>query len=179
MTYVNVDTLFGTSKVTMLDAPVQVEEKTISFDPGRTTGLVIALPNFAHWIAAEVVELPIIWRVLWSYNPRAILFERFHGDNPAANDEALDVRGIVKLYRALMVKPKIPPVIHWQPREAKSEGGIASSECLRANGLWVPGKGHDRNAIQHLIWHLIKRCGEDSLIQWTKPTAQAVEPNKS
>jgi hypothetical protein len=172
MTHVNVDTLFGTSKVTMLDAPVQVEEKTISFDPGRTTGLVIALPNFKHWIAAEVVELPIIWRVLWSYNPHSILFERFHGDSPAANDEALDVRGIVKLYRALMVKPKIPPVIHWQPREAKDTSWVAGNALKNYDGLWVPGEGHDRDALRHLIWHLVKRCGKDELLNWTKPDLQ-------
>jgi hypothetical protein len=159
--------LWPTAKVALLDAPVLLRDTIVSFDPGRTTGIVVA--KGSTWIAIETPELATIWRLLHAYRPRTILFEAFHADNPAANDEALDVRGIVKLYRALITKPKIPPMIYWQPREAKGESGVASSRCLRANGLWIPGKPHRRDALAHLIWHLINRENYTQLLEWTKP----------
>jgi hypothetical protein len=169
MSYTALDSLFPSAKVTLLEAPVVVDDTIVSFDPGRTTGIAVATRTSGHWIAAEVVELVTIWRVLHAYKPAEILFERFHGDNPAANDEALDVRGVVKLYRDSIVKPKVPPKIWWQPREAKSENGIGKDEALRANGLWIPGKGHDRDALRHLVWHLWERKRKVELIEWTKP----------
>lgn len=163
--------VFSASNAVLLDAPVAVDETIVSFDPGRTTGIVVATSTSRRWIAAEVVELAVLWRVLHTYKPASILFERFHADNPAANDEALDVRGVVKLYCEMVVKPKVPPIIHWNPREAKGEGGIASSRCLKANGLWIPGKPHRRDAMAHLVWHLIKRKKRTELLEWTKPVS--------
>lgn len=170
MPFLDNDTLFPGCKVTLLDAPVDVDEPTMSFDPGRTTGIAIALPGFPKWIAAEVQDYVIIWRVLHAYKPAVILFERFHAENPAANDEALDVRGVVKLYRASTIKPRVPPQIWWNPREAKkNDGGHASNAALKALGVWIPGLGHDRDAIRHMIWHLINRCDRMELLQWAKP----------
>jgi hypothetical protein len=186
--------LFPNARVELVDAPVQVPETTISLDPGRTTGLVIAVgprelkdrcnqcgrlyterscgPTHAdagqrrkaalgQWIVAEVVELPTLWQVLHTYKPRSILFERFDAENVAANNEALDIRGIVKLYRDLTLSPKI----WWQPREVKK---FSSDQMLKANGLWCRGMQHGRDAMRHLVWHLVKRHGETSFLEWTR-----------
>jgi hypothetical protein len=161
--------LFPSAKVTLLEAPVVVDDTIVSFDPGRTTGIAVATRTSGHWIAAEVVELVTIWRVLHACKPAEILFERFHGDNPAANDEALDVRGVVKLYRDSIVKPKVPPKIWWQPREAKEVGWLAGDKLKNYDALWVPGKGHDRDALRHLVWHLVERKNKQGLLAWTKP----------
>lgn len=189
------ESMFPTCRVELVQAPVVVPETIISLDPGRTTGVVIATsprengrcmqcghlytdtscgPEHAarslhrpagHWIVAEVVELPTLWRVLHTYRPKSILFERFDKENPAANNEALDIRGIVRLYRDTTLVPKI----WWQPREAQKEhNSVSSNECLKANGLWIPGMKHGRAAMRHFVWHLIKRHGETSLLEWTK-----------
>ena len=163
----SLDLLWPGCSVVLLEPPVAISDTIVSFDPGRTTGIVVATSS--TWIAAEVVDLVVIWKVLHAYRPKTILFEAFHADNPAANDEALDVRGVVKLYRASITKPKRPPQIWWQPRESKGEGGVASSRCLRANGLWIPGKPHRRDALAHLIWHLINRENKMELLEWSKP----------
>jgi hypothetical protein len=110
---------------------------------------------------AEVVELPTLWRVLQTYRPRSILFERFDAENVAANLEALDIRGIVKLYRDLTLIPKI----WWQPREAKR---FSSDQMLKANGLWCRGMVHGRDALRHLVFHLVKRHNAVELLEWTR-----------
>lgn len=153
----------------MLDALVDVDEPTMSFDSGRTTGIAIALPGFPKWIAAEVQDLVIVWRVLHAYKPAVILFESFHAENPAANDEALDVRGVVKLYRASTIKPRVPPQIWWHKRECKDVGWLRGDKLKNYPGMWIPGKGHDRDAIRHLLWHLIERCGHKELLAWSRP----------
>lgn len=158
--------LFPGAKVTLLEALVPTDDTIVSFDPGRTTGIVVA--RGTTWIAAETPELRLIWSVLRAYRPHVILFERFHAESPAANDEALDVRGVVKLYRALVTKPNVPPQIWWQPPSCKDVEWLRGDKLKNYKGLWIPGEGHDCDAIRHLLWHLIKRCGHKELLSWSK-----------
>jgi hypothetical protein len=133
----------------------------MAIDPGLTTGLAIA--TSAGWLIAEVGDLQDVWKVLWAYKPKVILFERFNPQELPVDLSALEVQGIVKLYQLMA---KVHPAIWWQPRDVKN---LCSDDFLRANSLWVKGMGHGRDAIRHLCWHLIKREGNTELLEWTKP----------
>lgn len=164
----SMEALWPGCKMALLAPPVSTSGTIVSFDPGRTTGIVVA--TSPSWVAIETPELLTVWKLLHAYRPGIILFERFAADHPAANDEALDVRGVVKLYRASVHKPRKPPTIYWQPREAKSDTSVASARALRANGLWIPGKPHRRDALAHLFWHLVHRENKMELVQWSRPS---------
>lgn len=156
--------LFPGAKVTLLEAPVSQDDTIVSFDPGRTTGIVIA--RGTTWIAAETPELAVCWRVLNAYQPQVILFERFIPEQAYVNMDALEVQGVIKLYRALA---KRPPQIWWHQREWKDVEWLRGDKLRNYPGMYIPGKGHDRDAIRHLLWHLIERCGHKELLLWTKP----------
>jgi hypothetical protein len=63
----------------------------------------------------------------------------------------------------------VPPRIYWQQRAAKEVGWLAGDKLKNYSGLWVPGKGHDRDALRHLIWHLVERENRTELLAWSRP----------
>jgi hypothetical protein len=127
--------------------------KVISLDPGVTTGYAIGLIEDGKM---EVLGGQERWnhvglyRFLKDNSPQVVISERFEFRKKAREGLELYSReliGVTNLYAQIFMEPphelvmQMPSVI----------GGFFSDAQLKKDGLWKEGRGHNMDALRHLL----------------------------
>lgn len=118
--------------------------KTLSADPGMTTGITIEEKgSFSFW-EIDSRNLRGFWQFLHDVEPDEIIYEDFKHRPEMMKAELYSVQviGVIRLYAELK---NVPIVFTCLPAEAKAFWDNAKIKKL---GLWLPGKGHAMDALR-------------------------------
>lgn len=137
--------------------------RILGIDPGGVSGL--ALYDGRRWLIGETPSDLQLFKILQAWHPNVVVAEQFIPEpGRTVERDSLWAEGVIRLWRMGFTREFVRMI--WSNR-----GNVMAQitdDVLHANGLWVEGMQHGRDAIRHVLHYLINKEFDRRWLEFTK-----------